>query len=66
MTIEEATRSLYAELSSRHWFVAVGIGKLEESPAVYIYTKADHNFKEERWGGYPVVIHHMGKVEVNQ
>jgi hypothetical protein len=62
--IQSASRSLFEQIKKRRWLVAIGVGKHERSPAIFIYCRSkpinDLNFLAGGWKGYTVVAKIVG------
>jgi hypothetical protein len=64
MTIERAAELLQERLSKAPWLVAVGTGEVDGHPSLYLYVntvrKAELNFLQDGWEGFPVEIRRTG------
>lgn len=65
MTPDEAALTLSEHLRRHQWLVAVGIGELENGPALYVYTTkitlAVLSLPKE-WEGYKVIRRISGRL----
>jgi hypothetical protein len=64
MTIDEAAESLEQRYHTEPWYTAVGVGRFEGAPALFLYVKTtrgvDPVLSKEGWEGYHVEVRKMG------
>ncbi len=70
MTVQDVTSKLFNELSSRPWFVSIGVGESQAGAVIYVYVKTlrHKELEELRSGyeGYPVVVERTGLVKISR
>lgn len=67
MMIEQAAKSLDAELRRFSWFISVGIGESASGSVLFVYVRSQRHkeldkLRTQGWLGYSVVVRKVGNI----
>ena len=68
MNIHDAAERLQERLEQYSWLASIGVGRINQQDAIYVYTRYAINSREigellkSGWMGYPVVVEKVGSL----